>query len=119
MPIVVAPDTDPGPMTEQDAAELIASLYRHGAHSYPVTARVINFLGCLVTNGIPKGTEAAVCDLIARRQQAGMRKYGQQVAENPLPLRAWLQHALEEALDQAIYLKRAIDEIDSQSTKET
>jgi hypothetical protein len=62
------------------------------------------------------GTEAAVCDVIARRQAQGVAKYGCTVADNPLPLRAWLQHAFEEALDQAIYLKRAIDEIDACST---
>ena len=61
------------------------------------------------------GTEAAVCADIAQRQHMGVAKYGQTVAENPLPLRAWLQHAYEEALDQAIYLKRAIAEIDTRS----
>jgi hypothetical protein len=39
------------------------------------------------------------------------------VAENPLPLREWLEHAYEETLDQAIYLKRAIAEIDSANAK--
>ena len=63
----------------------------------------------------PTGTEAAVCADIAQRQQMGVAKYGQTVADNPLPLRAWLQHAYEEALDQAIYLKRAIAEIDARS----
>jgi hypothetical protein len=58
------------------------------------------------------GIEAAVCDDIAERQQKGFSKYGVTVAENPLPLRDWLQHAYEETLDKAIYLKRAIAEID-------
>ncbi len=58
------------------------------------------------------GTEAAVCADIFRRQQLGIKKYGVSVAENPLPLRAWLQHAYEETLDQAIYLKRAMEELD-------
>ena len=57
-------------------------------------------------------TEQAVCDEIMRRKRVGLAKYGVSVANNPLPLRAWLQHALEECLDQAIYLKRAIAEID-------
>lgn len=61
----------------------------------------------------PTGTEAAVCADIAARQQRGIAKYGQTVAENPLSLRAWLQHAYEEALDLAVYLKRAIQQIDS------
>ena len=57
----------------------------------------------------PTGTEAAVCADIARRQQLGLAKYGTTVAANPLPLRDWLQHAYEECLDQAIYLRRALD----------
>lgn len=61
----------------------------------------------------PTGTEAAVCADIARRQQLGILKYGVTVADNPLELRAWLQHAYEECLDQAVYLRRAIAEIDA------
>lgn len=60
----------------------------------------------------PTGIEALVCAEIAARQQLGISKYGTTVADNSLPLREWLQHALEEALDQAIYLRRAIAEID-------
>ena len=58
--------------------------------------------------------EQQVCQDILRRQKLGIAKYGTTVAENPLELRAWLQHALEECLDQAIYLKRAIAAIDEQ-----
>ncbi len=58
------------------------------------------------------GTEAAVCADISKRQQLGIAKYGMTVSENPLPLRAWLQHAYEETLDQAVYLKRSIEELD-------
>ena len=58
------------------------------------------------------GTEARVCVDIAYRQQAGIAKYGTTVEDNPLALRDWLQHAYEECLDQAVYLRRAIEEID-------
>lgn len=61
----------------------------------------------------PTGIEAQVCGDIARRQVFGLHKYGTTVAENPLELRQWLQHAYEEALDQAIYLRRAMAEIDA------
>jgi len=60
------------------------------------------------------GTEARVCQLIARRQQFGLAKYGLTVEGNPLPLRQWLVHALEESLDMSIYLARAIEEMDKQ-----
>ena len=50
------------------------------------------------------GTESRVCADIAERQAKGVAKYGITVEANPLPLRAWLQHAYEECLDQAIYM---------------
>lgn len=62
---------------------------------------------------LPEGTEARICAEIAARQQMGINKYGTTVAENRLSLREWLTHAKEEALDQAIYLQRAIEEIDA------
>lgn len=54
------------------------------------------------------GVEAEVCQDIAGRQQKGVAKYGTTVADNPAELREWMQHAYEEALDLAIYLKRAM-----------
>ena len=62
---------------------------------------------------MPDGTEARICTEIAARQQMGINKYGTTVAQNPLSLREWLVHAKQEALDQAIYLQRAIEEIDA------
>lgn len=61
----------------------------------------------------PTGIEALVCQEIALRQQLGIAKYKTTVADNPLVLREWLQHALEECIDQAVYLRRAIAEIDT------
>ena len=59
-------------------------------------------------------TEALVCVDIRYRQQLGIKKYGTTLAENPLSLREWLEHAYQETLDKALYLKRAIQEIDEQ-----
>ncbi len=64
------------------------------------------------------GTELRVCRLIAERQMRGIHKYGTTVSANPLTLRDWLQHALEESLDHAIYLKRAIEELDRRTEDE-
>jgi hypothetical protein len=58
------------------------------------------------------GTEGRVCVDIVRRQQMGIAKYGTTVSENPLELRQWVQNAYEEALDQAIYLKRIMEKLD-------
>jgi len=60
----------------------------------------------------PTGTELRVCRDIAERQAMGRAKYGITVEDNPLTLREWLQHAYEETLDKAVYLRRAIEEID-------
>jgi hypothetical protein len=57
------------------------------------------------------GIEAQVCADIEARQALGVAKYGTTVAANPLALVEWLQHAYEECLDQAVYLRRAIEEI--------
>ncbi|MEN9670988.1 MAG: hypothetical protein RL018_1265 [Pseudomonadota bacterium] len=58
------------------------------------------------------GIEQKVCADIEARQQLGMNKYGISVQDNPLTLRQWLEHAYQECLDQAIYLRRAMQELD-------
>lgn len=62
-----------------------------------------------------EGTEARIIRDIADRQQAGIKKYGTTVEKNQLTLRQWLDHAYQETLDKAIYLKRAMEEIDKES----
>lgn len=59
----------------------------------------------------PTGVEARVCADIAQRQALGLVKYGTTVADNPLAgARYWLQHAYEECLDQAVYLKALLEQ---------
>ena len=55
--------------------------------------------------------EAVRADLL-QRSQVGIAKYGVTLDRTDLSLRDWLQHAYEETLDQANYLKRAIVELD-------
>lgn len=62
--------------------------------------------------GSATGTEMRVCQDIAWRQRRGVAKYGFTVEGNPLHLISWLRHAYEECLDQAVYLRRAIEEIE-------
>lgn len=66
--------------------------------------------------GVPTGTEARVCDDIAKRQSLGIAKYGTTVEHNPLQLREWLEHAYQECLDQAVYLRRAMEHFDKESS---
>ncbi|WP_197682161.1 hypothetical protein [Methylobacterium aquaticum] len=56
--------------------------------------------------------EAVRADLLSR-SQVGIAKYGVTLARTDLNLRDWLQHAYEETLDQANYLKRSILELDT------
>lgn len=71
------------------------------------------------SSNTPTGIEAIVCDDIARRQALGLAKYGTTVAFNPGDLRYWLNHAYEETLDKAVYLRRAIAELDAEALTET
>ena len=61
----------------------------------------------------PTDTEAKMCELIAKRQQLGIAKYGTTVAQNPLALRQWLVHQQEELADALVYCTRAIEELDA------
>jgi len=54
----------------------------------------------------PTGIEAQVCADIAARQRLGIAKYGVTVEQSPDDM---LQHAYEEALDLAVYLKAEIE----------
>lgn len=53
-------------------------------------------------------------EMLLQRSVIGLAKYGVTTSNNPLALRNWLQHALEEALDMANYLQAAISKIDNE-----
>jgi hypothetical protein len=53
-------------------------------------------------------TLKAVIEDLESREQRGLSKYNTTVDREDLKLEDWLQHAYEEVLDQAMYLKRAI-----------
>lgn len=53
-------------------------------------------------------------DLLRTRSSEGMRKYGVTLADSKLTHRAFLHHALEEALDLANYLQSAIMRLDNE-----
>lgn len=54
--------------------------------------------------------EAVRADLLAR-SVAGIRKYGVTLERSDLTHRDWLQHAYEEMMDGALYLRRALDDL--------
>ena len=51
--------------------------------------------------------EQVRADLL-RRSQVGIAKYGVSLDREDLTLKEWLQHAYEECLDQANYLKKVL-----------
>ncbi|MCY8918071.1 hypothetical protein MOE20_00980 [Bacillus atrophaeus] len=55
---------------------------------------------------------SAVISKLNAQQEKGLSKYGQPVQVNAYDLRGWLQHALEETLDHAVYLEAAIQTLD-------
>lgn len=60
----------------------------------------------------PQGIEKLVAEDITKRQQLGHSKYGQMLTENPAGRRERIQHAYEEALDLAIYLRWELSKLD-------
>lgn len=53
----------------------------------------------------------AVRERLLERSLAGQQKYGQKMTRDDLSLRDWIQHALDECLDQAVYLERLEREV--------
>lgn len=63
---------------------------------------------------IPK-TDSIVDSIIDRfisRHQIGKAKYGTDMDRTDLSLRDWLQHSIEEKLDDILYMQRALAELD-------
>jgi hypothetical protein len=58
----------------------------------------------------------AVCNDLQERSERGTKKYGVTLDRDDLTQRDWLQHAYEEALDLANYLKKLIMEHDARTT---
>ena len=54
----------------------------------------------------------AVRNDLLDRSNTGISKYGTTLDGTDISLKGWLQHAYEECLDQANYLKRCIIEIE-------
>lgn len=53
----------------------------------------------------------AVREMLKRRAEIGLVKYGVTTERTDLDLVAWIQHALEEAMDLSVYLTRIKSEI--------
>lgn len=56
-------------------------------------------------------TVEAVIKLFETRSELGVKKYGTTLSDNTLTLAQWLKHSLEEQMDNILYTKRALEEI--------
>jgi hypothetical protein len=45
------------------------------------------------------------------RSELGIKKYGKTLDKNELPLIDWLQHSIEEKMDDILYMQRALNEL--------
>ena len=55
-----------------------------------------------------------ISDMIAR-EKLGLKKYGTTIDRDDYDLKDWLQHALEEAMDSVLYLKKAIQQLENKN----
>ena len=55
--------------------------------------------------------EKKVCDLITKRAKVGLKKYGVTMERTDLTAEQWVNHALEEVCDLAVYLMRVRQDI--------
>ena len=52
-----------------------------------------------------------VATLLRSRSETGIRKYGTTMDRTDLEVKQWIDHAIEECLDQALYLMKIKDEL--------
>ena len=52
-----------------------------------------------------------IAHLLRSRSETGIRKYGTTMDRTDLGVKQWIDHAIEEALDHALYLQRLKDEL--------
>jgi len=52
-----------------------------------------------------------VAALLRSRSDTGIRKYGTTLDRTDLSVKQWIDHAIEESLDHALYLMKLKDEI--------
>jgi anthranilate/para-aminobenzoate synthase component II len=52
-----------------------------------------------------------IAHLLKNRSETGIRKYGTTLDRTDLEVKQWIEHAIEECLDQALYLQRIKDSL--------
>jgi hypothetical protein len=52
-----------------------------------------------------------IAHLLRSRSETGIRKYGTTMDRTDLEVKQWIDHAIEECLDQALYLQKIKDSL--------
>jgi hypothetical protein len=52
-----------------------------------------------------------IAQLLRSRSETGIRKYGTTLDRTDLEVKQWIDHAIEESLDYALYLMKLKDEL--------
>jgi hypothetical protein len=52
-----------------------------------------------------------IASLLKTRSETGIRKYGTTLDRTDLSVKQWIDHAIEEALDHALYLQKLKDSL--------
>jgi hypothetical protein len=52
-----------------------------------------------------------IAALLKTRSETGIRKYGTTLDRTDLSVKQWIDHAIDEALDHALYLQKLKDEL--------
>jgi hypothetical protein len=52
-----------------------------------------------------------IAHLLKTRSERGIRKYGTTLDRTDLTIKEWIDHAIEECLDQALYLQKIKDSL--------
>jgi hypothetical protein len=52
-----------------------------------------------------------IAHLLRSRSETGIRKYGTTMDRSDLEVKQWIDHAIEECLDQALYLQKIKDSL--------
>ena len=55
----------------------------------------------------------SIIDKFIQRSVIGKAKYGTDMDRTDLSLKEWLQHSIEEKLDDILYMQRALKELES------
>jgi hypothetical protein len=52
-----------------------------------------------------------IAQMLRSRSETGIRKYGTTMDRTDLEIKQWIDHAIEESLDHALYLMKLKDEL--------